>query len=115
MKKAFVILFAASLALAGLSATEAKAGEQKEKKQAAAKQDRWSGTIVRSNKEAGTLTVAKGNVEKTVVHSSNTKWTKGTGSADMSEFKDGSRVICLGHYDEKGRLVADRIDLRPPY
>ncbi len=115
MKKALVILFAVALAWAGLVSTEAKAGEQKEKKQAAAKLDRWSGTIVRGNKEASTLTVSKANVDKTVIYNSNTKWTKGTGSADMSEFKDGSRVICLGHYDEKGRLVADRIDLRPPY
>ena len=87
MKRALVVLLAAVLATAGLAAQEKMAGEKKEKKQAAAKQDRWSGTIIRTNKEASTLTVGKGNVEKTVVYNTNTKWTKGAGTADMSEFK----------------------------
>jgi hypothetical protein len=30
----------------------------------------------------------------------------------MKEFKDGSDVICLGKYDEKGDFHATRIDLR---
>jgi len=30
----------------------------------------------------------------------------------MSEFKEGSDVICLGSADEKGEFRATRIDLR---
>ena len=114
MRKVLVILLAALVATAGLAAQEKMAGEKKEKKAAAAKEDRWSGTIIRSNKEASTLTVGRGNLQKTVVYDSSTKWTKGTQSAEMDEFKDNTRVICMGKYDEKGRLVATRIDLRPP-
>lgn len=113
MKKVLVILLACAVGFTtvGLAAQDMPK-EKKEKK--AAKEDRWSGTIIRSNKDASTLTVGRSNIEKTVVWSSDTKWTEGSKSAEMSAFKDGSRVICMGHYDEKGRLVATRIDLRPP-
>lgn len=117
MKKVLVALLAVAFAAASLIAAP---GEKKEKKETAAagekmaKEDRWSGTIQRSNKDTSTIVVRKGNVEKTVVYDSNTKWTKGKDSAEASAFKDGVRVICLGKYDEKGRLVATRIDLRAP-
>ncbi len=79
---------------------------------------RWSGMIVRSDKDASTLTVRKRgtNVEKTVHYNSSTKWTHQEGTEvttiDMSEVKDGDRVIALGKYDEKGEFHATRIDLR---
>lgn len=100
------VLLTVLLASVGLVAQEKKQG---------AKEDRWSGIIQRSNKDASTLTVRRQNIEKTVVYDSSTKWTKeGSKPAEMSEFKDGSRVICMGKYDEKGRLMATRIDLRAP-
>ena len=105
-----VLLAVLLLAPVGLAAQE------KEKKKAGKKEDRWAGLIQRSNKEASTVTVRRDNIEKTVVYDSSTKWTKGTKMepADASEFKDGSRVICLGKYDEKGRLMATQITLRAP-
>ena len=113
MKKILVLLLAAVFATAGLAAQEK--AEKKAKKASAMKEDRWSGNIIRSSKENSTLTVGKGTIEKMVIYDSSTKWTKqGTKPADMADFKDGSRVICMGKYDEKGRLVATRIDLRPP-
>jgi Ni/Co efflux regulator RcnB len=116
MKRIVVLLLV--LALAALSATAQKAGEQKvkkEKKAAAAKEDRWHGLIVRSNPANNTMTVRRGTIEKTVVWEAATKFTKdGSKPAEVKEFKDGSDVIVLGKYDEKARLVATRIDLRPP-
>jgi hypothetical protein len=70
---------------------------------------------VRSNPEKSILVVkeSKSDIERTVLYSSATKWTKGTGvPVDMKEFKDGSRVICLGKLNEKGELAATRIDLQ---
>jgi Ni/Co efflux regulator RcnB len=116
MKRIVVLVLA--LSLAGLSAAAQKAGEQKakkEKKAAAAKEERWHGLIVRSNPANNTMTVRRGNIEKTVVWDASTKFTKdGNKPADVKEFKDGSDVIVMGKYDEKARLVATRIDLRRP-
>ncbi len=114
MKKVLVILLATVFAVVGFAATSAVARGKgkKEKAAAAAKEQRWSGTIIRSNKEGSTLTVRKGNVEKAVHYDASTKWTKGTAAAEMGEFKDGSRVICMGNYNEKKEFVATRIDLR---
>lgn len=81
----------------------------------AAKQTRLEGTIVRQSQADSTFTVHKrwtNNEERTVVFSSATKWTKMNKPAEMSAFKDGQLVVVLGKLDEKGRLVATRIDLR---
>jgi hypothetical protein len=65
------------------------------------------------DKDASTMDVRKGSIEKKIHFDSSTKWTEGTKPADMSKFKEGSDVICLGTY-EKGSVVmnATRIDLR---
>jgi Ni/Co efflux regulator RcnB len=114
MKKVLLLLLAAVFAAGGVAAQGKPAGEKKEKKPAATKEDKWDGWIVRTNKQESTLTVRSGNVEKAVVYDKSTKWTRGTAKVDPSEFKDGARVICLGKWDEKGRLIATRIDLRVP-
>ena len=109
MRKVLASLLVVLFAVIGLAAQEKAAGEKKQ-------EVRWHGYIVRSNKEASTLTVRKrGERMELVVHySSSTEWTKLNKPADPSEFKDGSRVICLGYYDEKKQFVATRIDLRYP-
>ena len=111
MRKILVILLATLFAVIGFSANSAVAKEKKAKA-ASAKEYRWSGTVIRASKENSTLTVRKGNVEKVIHYDASTKWTKGTASAEMSEFTDGSRVICMGMYDDKKEFMASRIDLR---
>jgi hypothetical protein len=98
--------FAVSAQSAGMS-TETAVSQQ------APSEDRVSGTIVRSNKDKSTIVVKenRSNIERTVFYSNSTKWTKRQQPADMKEFIDGSRVICLGKLNEKGELTATRIDL----
>lgn len=109
MRKVLATLLVVLFAVIALAAQEKAAGEKK-------KEVRWHGTIVRSDKEGSTLMVRKRGEsrELTVHYSSETQWTKRNKPADQSEFKDGSRVICLGSYDEKGSFHATRIDLREP-
>ncbi len=84
------------------------------------KEARWSGMIVRSDKDAFTLTVRRrgSNIEKIVHYDSSTKWTTPEGkevkAIESNEVKDGDRVIALGSYDEKGEFHATRISLRKP-
>ncbi len=116
MRKVSTMVLIAVFAAIGLAA-QTMAQEKKEK---AAKEARWSGMIVRSDKDASTLTVRKRgtNVEKIVHYDSSTKWTRQEGKEvkpiEMSEVKDGERVICIGSYDEKGEFHATRVDLRKP-
>ena len=67
------------------------------------------------DKDKSTMDVRREGIVKTVHYDSSTKWTKdkGTKAIDMSEFKEGSEVICLGTY-KKGSVVMDatNIDLR---
>ena len=78
------------------------------------KEVRVEGLVARTSKDQSMLTVREhgSNVEKDVHYDSSTKWTHLNKPAEMSEFKDGADVICLGTYDEKGVLHASRIDLR---
>ncbi len=115
MRKVSTAVLIAVFAVIGLAAQQTFAKEKKEKA-GGTKESRWHGTIIRSDKDGSNLTVRKRgtNVEKVVHYDSSTKWTKGTKTIEMSEVKDGNRVICLGTYDEKGEFHATRIDLRTP-
>jgi len=113
MNKVMVILLAAVFVAAGLTTQKATAQEKQEKKMSAAtKQARWHGRIVRMGKDQSTMDVRRQGIEKTIYFDSSTKWTEGTKPAEMSEFKEGTDVICLGTYDEKGNFHATRVDLR---
>jgi hypothetical protein len=112
MKKILILVLLGVFATIGFAAQTVKAQEKKEKPAVAAKEVRWHGTLVRISKDASSLDVRKGTNEKKIYYDSSTKWTKGTTDVDMKEFKDGSDVICLGKYDEKGDFHATRIDLR---
>jgi hypothetical protein len=112
MKKVIVILLFAAFAVAGLASHNAFANGQ-EKAAAVQKESRWHGVIVRINKDDSTMDVRKGNVERKIHFDSSTKWTQGTKVIDMSEFKEGSDVICLGAYPSGSVVMnATRIDLR---
>ncbi len=116
MKRLWVILFVLAFAFVGVTPQTGTAKGKKAMSTAGEKESRWSGTIVRSSKDESTITVRKGTVERVIHYDSATKWTqeKGTKAADQSEFKDGSRVICLGKFNEKKEFVATQIDLRLP-
>lgn len=113
-----VMLLLAGLLVVGLAASafaqEKKAKAAKPAKQAAAKEFRWHGNIIRFNADKKTLDVQKGTVTRTVMYSDATKWTKGKDTVAMPPLKEGMNVIVLGKVDEKGQIEANRIDLRNP-
>ncbi len=121
MKRALVFALLAIFTVAGVAMRGTMAKAQEAKAGAAKKASRWTGTIVRSDKDAGTLTVRKdgSTTEKVIHYGSETKWTKQEKGKvepiDPSQVKDGDRVICVGSYDEKSQFHADRIDLRLPH
>lgn len=111
MRRVLVLALLAAFAGLGVAVRGTRAQEPAAKAKAA-KEVRWDGYIVRDNAATSTLDVRRKNVEKRIHYSDSTKWTKGTGTADKSEFKENSRVICIGSYDDKGEFQASRIDLR---
>ncbi len=81
---------------------------------------RWDGHVIRSSKDKSTLTVRKvgSSVEKTVQYDSSTHWvsqehgSKKVNEIDVSQVKDGDRVICTGTWDKDGVLHATLISKR---
>ena len=85
----------------------------------AAKQARWEGVVIRTNKDQSTITVRKANssVERDIHYDSSTKFTaqehgsKKVDTIDPAQIKEEDRVICLGTYD-KDRFNASLISKR---
>jgi hypothetical protein len=95
--------------------------KSEEKKETAAKEERWEGIVTRSNPDKSTLTVRQRSTgaEKTVQYDSSTKWTaeehhaKKVNEIDASQVKDGDRIIALGSWDKSGSVLhATRISKR---
>ena len=116
MRRVMLYVLIAMFSLAGYVAKATNAQEMNQEKAPSSKELRWHGIIVRWSKDQSTLDVRKGNVTKTIHYDSSTQWTQAEGSkvkpAEMSEFTEGSDVICIGKAGEKGSFVATRIDLR---
>jgi hypothetical protein len=112
LKKQVTILFALALILLLASAVFAQ--------NAADKQERVEGKIVRSDKDNSSLTVRApdSNVERKVVYDSSTKWVsqyhgdKKINNIDPAEVKDADYVICKGTFDKSGALHATLISKR---
>jgi len=100
------VLLALALASQGVA--------QEKKKAAQPKEDRLSGTVQMINKDTSTITIRRDNVQRVVVYNADTKFTKVNKPGSLDEVKEGARLICLGKFDEKSRLVATRIDVRLP-
>src|SRR2546430_3626610 len=73
---------------------------------------KFSGTVVRANKENSSLTIRTREGERTVVYDSSTMWTMHGAKGDANQVNEGNNVTVLLHRDEKGHLVAERIDVR---
>jgi hypothetical protein len=116
-KKVLALLFVFVLVFPLSTLAFAQAAPAMEK---AAKEARWEGIVARSNPDKSTLTVRKvgSTVEKIVAYSSSTQWvsqehgSKKVNNIDVSQVKDGDRVICKGTWDKDGVLQATLISKR---
>ena len=85
---------------------------------AKSKEARWEGRIERSSKEKSSLTVRKGNLEKTCVYDRSTKWVsqyhadKKVTDIDAGLVKEGDYVICKGAAEKAGEIKATVISKR---
>jgi hypothetical protein len=132
LRKVFALLFGSALVLAfstpvltqedsnAAGAKEAASQQTGGKKAKAAKEARWEGIVIRSNKDKSTLTVRKigSKAEKTVHYDSSTLLTsqehgsKQVNHINADQIQDNDRVICLGTLDDKGDLHATLISKR---
>ena len=112
MRKVVIFLLFAVFAWAGYGLRTAVA-QDTQQKATPATQGRWHGVIARWDKEKSVLDVQKGNAVRKVYYDSSTQWTEGTKTIDMSQFKEGSEVNCVGTFDKNSGLHATRIDLKP--
>ena len=114
MQKTLIIGFALFL---GLFLSFSVAFAQDKPAGAKAKADRIDGVVQSIDKANSTMNVKdhKTQIVRVVVYSDATKYTKvNQPGSSLDDVKEGTRVICLGKYDEKQRLIAGRVDIRLP-
>jgi hypothetical protein len=104
MRKIVSLLLVMFVAVAVLVAAQTPSSE-----------DRVSGKVLRLNQEKSTLVVQlnTSKIERTVLYSPATKWTKAGSPIDRTEIKDNSSVVCVGRFNEKKELKATRCELQP--
>ncbi|HEV8131960.1 MAG TPA: hypothetical protein VGQ81_11965 [Acidobacteriota bacterium] len=117
MKRSFFrsisLLLGIVILMALASPLNAQKKEKAPKPPKAPKTERLSGTIQMINKDTSVITLrTKGNINRYVVYSNETQFTYRNKPGSLDDVKDGRRVICLGKYDDKARLVATRVDVR---
>jgi hypothetical protein len=116
VKKQVTLLFA--LVLTFPLAAVVFAHQESAKK--APKEARWEGRVVRTSKADSSLTVRKsgGNLEKTCVYDSSTKWVsqyhadKKVNDIDPSQVKEEDYVICKGTAEKAAVIHATLISKR---
>jgi hypothetical protein len=121
----FVLVFPLSLPMLsqeGSKQEEAKEtpAQEKAEKEKSAKPVRWEGMVIRSDKDNNTLTVRKrgSSTERIVYYDSSTEFTsqehgsKKVNNIGANDVKDNDRLICVGHYDDKGKFHATLISKR---
>lgn len=129
MKKLHMLCFACALGLS-LSLTvfaqeapksdEGKKAGTADKAEKSAKQARWEGIVIRTNKDQSTITVRKAgsSLERDIHYDSSTKFTsqehgsKKVNEIDPSQIKEEDRVICVGTYDKSSNFHATLISKR---
>jgi len=87
-----------------------------EKKEAAKKEAKWQGRVMRVSKDQSTIEIHGGphpsEAQRTIAYDASTQWTKLGKAGKQEEVVEGSFVIVLGTVDDKGVLHASRVDLR---
>ena len=84
------------------------------------KKDRWEGIVTLISKDKSTLVVRKrgSDEKKTIAFDAMTEWSsaehgsKKATAIDVSQVKEGDRVICVGTFDKDGVLHATLISKR---
>jgi Ni/Co efflux regulator RcnB len=109
-----------SVVLAGavFAATPASANQAATEKEAAKKETKWQGKVVRINKDSSTIDIHGGahpsEAQRKIMYDASTTWTNGGKPGQQDDVKTGSFIIVLGTVDGDGVLHASRIDLRAP-
>ena len=67
------------------------------------KQGQLTGTVKMINKDKSTISITKGNMERQIVYSADTKWAYGTQSSakpsSMDDLKEGWYLNCKGTFE----------------
>jgi Domain of unknown function (DUF5666) len=89
-----------------------------EKKDAAKKENKWQGKVVRVNNDSSTIDIhggaAPSETQRKISYDAATQWTNGGKPGQQEDVKTGSYIIVIGTVDADGVMHATRIDLRAP-
>ena len=76
------------------------------------KEDRLSGTVHAIDKDASSIIIRQGAIQRRVVYNAETKFTIQNKPGSIDDVIVGRRVTCLGSLNDKSQLMATHVDVR---
>ena len=77
------------------------------------KEDRLSGTVHAIDKDASSIIIRQGAVQRRAIYNAETKFTIQNKPGSIDDVIVGRKVICLGSFNDKSQLMATRVEVRP--
>jgi hypothetical protein len=76
------------------------------------KEDRLSGTVHAIDKNASSIIIRQGAIQRKVVYNAETKFTIQNKPGSIDDVIVGRKVTCLGSLNDKSQLMATHVDVR---
>jgi hypothetical protein len=92
--------------------TLAVVANAQDQKTASTKEDRLSGTVHTIDKDASSIIIRQGAVQRRVIYNAETKFTIQNKPGSIDDVIVGRKVTCLGSLNDKSQLMATRVEIR---
>jgi hypothetical protein len=71
-----------------------------------------SGTVHAIDKDASSIIIRQGAIQRRVVYNAETKFTIQNKPGSIDDVIVGRKVTCIGSFNDKSQLLATRVDIR---
>jgi hypothetical protein len=83
-----------------------------DQKKTSTKEDRLSGTVHAIDKDASSIIIRKGVIQRRIVYNVETQFTIQNKPGSIDGVIVGRQVTCLGGFNDKSQLIATHVDVR---
>jgi hypothetical protein len=83
-----------------------------DQKKITTKEDRLSGTVHAIDKDASSIIIRKGAVQRRAIYNAETEFTIRNKPGSIDDVIVGRKVTCLGSLNDKSQLLATHVEIR---
>ena len=95
-----------------ITLTLAVIASAQDQKNLTTKEDRLRGTVHAIDKDASSIIIRKGAVQRRAIYNAETEFTIQNRPGSIDDVIVGRQITCLGTFNDKSQLLATRVDVR---